>query len=308
MAAQSKSLTLPEVQSAFTGGISPARLSWLYRVGLAVVAGTMVLLPLCYIGLIALWGWLIKWHLAENVWLMSGRSARAWRGIAYIGPAVAGVIMFFFLVKPLFARAPRREDPIRLDPDEEPVLFAFIERICDEVCSPRPSRVVVDCQVNASASFERGLLGLLRRRLVLTIGLPLAAGLSARQLGGVLAHEFGHFAQGAGMGLTFVIRSVNGWFARVVYQRDEWDERLRLAARDRALARARRCLDVKEDSVRADVGRKCCQLLHVTPDGVRCRLLRGGARGQHDVSRDDAAAGRAEQGVSIRVRRCDEKP
>jgi Zn-dependent protease with chaperone function len=226
MAAQSRPLTLPEVQSAFTGNISPARLSSLYRVGLAVVAGTMVLLPLCYIGLIALWGWLIKWHLAENVWLLSGRSARVWRGIAYVGPAVAGIIMFFFLVKPLFARAPRREDPVRLDPDQEPVLFAFIDRICDGVRAPRPSRVVVDCQVNASASFERGFLGLLRRRLVLTIGLPLTAGLSARQLGGVLAHEFGHFAQGAGMGLTFVIRSVNGWFARVVYQRDEWDDRL----------------------------------------------------------------------------------
>jgi Zn-dependent protease with chaperone function len=35
--------------------------------------------------------------------------------------------------------------------------------------------------------------------LVLVIGLPLAAGMSMRQVAGVLAHEFGHFAQGAGM-------------------------------------------------------------------------------------------------------------
>ena len=220
------SLTVQSVQSAFAGSITPARLSWLYRAGLAVVAGTMILLPLCYVGLIALWGWVIKWHLTQNVWLLSGRSARVWRAIAYAGPAVAGGIMFFFLVKPLFARAARREELVALDSEHEPVLFAFIHRICDEVRAPRPARVVVDCQVNASASFDGGLLGLLRRRLVLTIGLPLTAGLTARQLGGVLAHEFGHFAQGAGMGLTFIIRSVNGWFARVVYQRDEWDERL----------------------------------------------------------------------------------
>ena len=56
------------------------------------------------------------------------------------------------------------------------------------------------------------------------------AGLSVRQFGGVLAHEFGHFSQGAGMRLTFIVRSVNAWFARVVYERDTWDDRLRSSA------------------------------------------------------------------------------
>jgi hypothetical protein len=45
-----------------------------------------------------------------------------------------------------------------------------------------------------------------------------------RMLTGVLAHEFGHFAQGTGMRLTYLIRSINGWFFRVVYERDSWDE------------------------------------------------------------------------------------
>jgi Zn-dependent protease with chaperone function len=72
---------------------------------------------------------------------------------------------------------------------------------------------LLDLQVNASASFRRGFLSLFSRDLTLTIGLPLVAGLTVRQLGGVLAHEFGHFAQGAGMRLTFVVRSVNAWFA-----------------------------------------------------------------------------------------------
>jgi len=46
----------------------------------------------------------------------------------------------------------------------------------------------------------------------------------------VLAHEFGHFAQGAGMKLTYIIRAISGWFARVVYERDEWDVLLVRAA------------------------------------------------------------------------------
>src|SRR6185369_1001304 len=59
--------------------------------------------------------------------------------------------------------------------------------------------------------------------LVLTIGLPLVAGLDTRQLAGVLAHEFGHFTQGFGMRLTYIIRTINAWFARVAYERDAWD-------------------------------------------------------------------------------------
>jgi Zn-dependent protease with chaperone function len=62
--------------------------------------------------------------------------------------------------------------------------------------------------------------------MVLTIGLPLVANLTAREFAGVVAHEFGHFTQGISMRLSYVIGSVNIWFARVVYQRDAWDESL----------------------------------------------------------------------------------
>ncbi len=45
-----------------------------------------------------------------------------------------------------------------------------------------------------------GLLSFLGHDLVLTLGLLLiAAGLTERELAGVIAHEFGHFRQGAGM-------------------------------------------------------------------------------------------------------------
>jgi hypothetical protein len=54
----------------------------------------------------------------------------------------------------------------------------------------------------------------------------LAPGLSLEQLAGVLAHEFGHFGQRAGMRLSYVIRSVNIWFARIVYERDQFDQTL----------------------------------------------------------------------------------
>ena len=79
--------------------------------------------------------------------------------------------------------------------------------------------------MNASAHLANWALSP-SKELVLTIGLPLVAGLTLRQFTGVLAHEFGHFSQGAGMRLTLLIRSINRWFTRVVYERDEWDETL----------------------------------------------------------------------------------
>jgi hypothetical protein len=92
--------------------------------------------------------------------------------------------------------------------------------------------VQVDLDVNASASLTHGIWSILTRHLTLTIGLPLAGGLTVRQLGGVLAHEFGHFAQGAGMGTTYIVRMISMWFARVVYERDRWDAQLEAWARE----------------------------------------------------------------------------
>ncbi len=79
----------------------------------------------------------------------------------------------------------------------------------------------------------RGGIGSLFRRgdLALTIGTPLLAGMTLRQLAGVLAHEMGHFAQGSSMRLTYLIRTVNGWLGRVAYERDSWDASLARAAK-----------------------------------------------------------------------------
>ena len=122
--------------------------------------------------------------------------------LAYLAPAIIGIALVFFMIKPVLARPGKRQDPVPILPANEPVLFAFIEQLCRQIRAPVPRRVQVDCQVNASASFPPGWLGIFRRKLVLTIGLRLVAGLSIRELGGVLAHEFGHFAQGGGMRLT----------------------------------------------------------------------------------------------------------
>jgi Zn-dependent protease with chaperone function len=217
----------PAAEWRIVGETRPKSVSLLYKLGLGAVALIMVLLPIIYVGIIVLVAWGVYEHALHPRYQLGGGTVAL---LGYLAPIIVGGVLVFFMIKPLFARRPKDYEPSGVLPAEEPELFRLIYAVCDTVQAPRPARVLVDFQVNAFAGFRRGLPDLLRRRLTLSIGLPLVAGLSVRQFGGVLAHEFGHFSQGAAMRLTFIVRSVNAWFARVVYERDAWDDRLRSSA------------------------------------------------------------------------------
>ena len=226
------SLSLEAINAAFGGSVPRIPVSFLYRLGLLVVAVAMVTLPLIYLALIGAAAWAVWYWATHFTYLLSVSRGRGLivMLLAYVTPIFAGAVLVFFMVKPLFARRPAHAQPLALNPGAEPLLFAFVTRLCQAVGAPFPTRIDIDCQLNASASFRRGLFSFLGNDLVLTIGLPLAASLNLREFAGVLAHEFGHFTQGFGMRLTYVIRSVNGWFARVVEERDAWDVMIEEAA------------------------------------------------------------------------------
>ena len=203
--------------AGFQGPIERVPTAQGYQLGIVMIAGFMLLLPLLYFGLIAL--------VAAGIGLTLMRGAG--NPVVFILSLLAAallLVLLVFMLKPLFARRAGGRRIRSLIPDSDPLLFEFVRRICILVQAPPPARIDIDCDVNASAGFDGGFRGLLSNDLVLTIGLPLAAGLSLQQVGGVLAHEFGHFSQGAGMRLTFVVRSINHWFLRAVYERDRWDD------------------------------------------------------------------------------------
>lgn len=206
--------------------LEPVEVSLWYKLGLAVVAFFMVLLPLIYVALVLLAGYGVYYHAVYHVAVFqSGGSAKG-ALVLYVIPLIVGVILVFFLIKPLFARQAKPPRLVVLKPGECPRLERFIRAICAAVGAPEPREIELNCDVNAAAAFRKGFWSIFRNDLKLIIGLPLVAGMNVQSLGGVLAHEFGHFAQGTGMRLTYVIRRVNGWFSRVVYERDAWDERL----------------------------------------------------------------------------------
>lgn len=215
------------VMAGFQGTFRRPATTTLYRIGLFGASLISLMLPILYVGFIASIVWLVTLHLRHNWTMLDGARGKGliFLVLAYISPAIAGAISIVFMLKPLLA--PRRESGsvISLTRDMEPLLFDFVAQICKDVGAPFPKRIDVDCDVNASASFQHGWKSLFKGSdLVLTIGLPLAAGMSLTQFAGVLAHEFGHFSQGAGMRVTYILRSINLWFLRVIYERDAWDE------------------------------------------------------------------------------------
>lgn len=220
-----------DIVRAIQGSFEPVRVRLAYRLALLIVAGAMVLLPALYLAFAGAVAWATYLHATRNTWLIRTPGGCFSAVVVYAGPIVAGTLGFLFLFKPILARQRPRNAPLPLSAGAETALYAFVDRLARTVRAPSPSRIEVDCQVNASASLGRGLSSFLGTDLVLTIGLPLAAGLSLPQFAGVLAHELGHFAQGTGMRFSALVRSISRWFARVVYQRDAWDHGLEDAIR-----------------------------------------------------------------------------
>jgi Zn-dependent protease with chaperone function len=202
-----------------------------YLIGLVATAVFLVLMPLVYFGLIAGVAWLCWWHLTSNYGLLILAGTHGIYGILlavflYLGPVAAGITMVIFMVRPLLIRGESRPESRVLDPSEAPDFVALVHAVADAVGAPRPAEIRVDSQVNASASFRNGFAGWLKGELTLTVGLPLVESMSTREVAGILGHEFGHFAQGGGMRLSFVVRTMIYWFQRVFQHRDSWDEQL----------------------------------------------------------------------------------
>ena len=95
-----------------------------------------------------------------------------------------------------------------LNPYKEEVLFDFIHKLRGFVRAPMPRRIEIDCGVKASSTLDIGVISFFEEDLVLKFGLPLVAGLTARQFAGLLAHELGHFSQVTGRRFPIIITSM----------------------------------------------------------------------------------------------------
>lgn len=210
-------------------------MSPLYVLNLVVVAGVVVLMPIIYFALIAGVGYFGFWWATEMTGIMSTEGVRV-RGrsggallfaklLAYLVPLFLAGLLLIFLLKPIFIGRGEREETVSLNEFEEPELFAFFNRVCEIIGAPKPKRIDLNNEVNASAGFARGFWSLfIPGDVVLTIGMPLVTGLTTRQFTGVMVHEFAHFRQGIAMRASMLINMVVGWFAVRAHSRDRLDD------------------------------------------------------------------------------------
>jgi Zn-dependent protease with chaperone function len=218
--------------AAFTGQIKRPGVGFFYTIGLAVVTLIMALMPVIYLALIGLVIYATYYHAVHHYGIMVTRygnlSVRLWilKFFIYGAPIFIGTIVSLFMLKPLFARHRSDEQPYALNPENEPLLYGFIAKICELVGAPMPRLIELDCHMNASASLRKGFGSFVGRDLTLRIGLPLVAGLTVAEFAAVIAHEFGHFRQGLAMRLSYIVHRIDFWFMRVIYERDAWDEML----------------------------------------------------------------------------------
>ncbi|MDB5105592.1 MAG: heat shock protein HtpX [Fibrobacteres bacterium] len=197
-----------------------------YAAGLLGVGIAMVLLPISYLSISAGVLWLLRRHLVGNFGWIIGSDASLPMGAGYIAIGLILSGMAVFLFRPFFAGRRRPKADLSLVPGEEPRLHAFVQQICSALGSPTPVRILVSMDVNASARLTPGFGNFLGGSLELVLGLPLVRGLELGQFAAVLAHELGHFRQGAAMRLVHGIRSVNQWFSRAAAREDSWERDL----------------------------------------------------------------------------------
>jgi Zn-dependent protease with chaperone function len=107
-----------------------------------------------------------------------------------------GGITIAIIVWSILPRRDKFPDPgVRLHRDDQPELFAAIEKTAQAAQQRPPAEVFLVGDVNAFVAERGGIAGFGSRR-VMGIGLPLLQTLNVSELRSVLAHEFGHFHGG----------------------------------------------------------------------------------------------------------------
>lgn len=217
--------SIEDFESLFKSKIPEVKVSTKYKASLFLVILASLIAPVIYLSLLSGLVYSLFSYIVSLPGILSEISnATAILG-AIIIPVFVPLVLFLFLIKPLFIFHEKPNDFL-LNRNQFPALFNLVKVMCNKIGVPVPAQIAINNEINASASAQNGLLSLVRGQLKLTIGLPLITGMNIRQLSGVLAHEFGHFAQPIAMTAYYMVNSINYWFSNRAYEPDKWDERL----------------------------------------------------------------------------------
>jgi hypothetical protein len=208
-------LTPEQVTAAFQGQIVLPQVSLARKIGTLLVLLVLFLLVLVYGAMLAGVAWVVYWLATHDF----GSAVPPW--IVSLAMAAAAIALLC-LLRPLFMPQERAHKSYPIPSGQAPALAELLALIARQVDAPAPAAVCVECSPR---------LALDRAGRTLTVGLGLAAGLTAQQLAGLVAGLVALHRRRAASGPTNLIRAINGWLWRSVYQEDRlerWITRVNL--------------------------------------------------------------------------------
>jgi hypothetical protein len=200
-------ITAEQLAAAFRGRIQPPQVSVVRKLGTWLVLVVLLLLVLFYAGVLAALAGAVYW-LATGDFGPSVPSALVSLGMA------AAAILFVSLLRPVLVPNNRVLEASPLPADRQPLLADFVGKVCEQLDAPTPKTIQTECSPRLAADGGGTRL---------TIGLPLLAVISVEQLGGLVAAALAPYRRRAGAAAANLIRAINGWMWRSVYQEDRFD-------------------------------------------------------------------------------------
>jgi Zn-dependent protease with chaperone function len=191
-----------------------------YKFQVVLLLISLLLFLLFYLALVAGSVWMIYWGVTHRFTNQQGGS----NPLINIGLVLAGAMLVLFLLKALVNQ--HRPDPkryVEVTEEDQPELFRFINRLCEEVKADRPSKVYLSFEVNAAVFYDTSMKALLvppPKNLLIGLGLVNSVPLS--EFKATLAHEFGHFSQRS-IRLGIYVYMANHILHDIIYARDSWD-------------------------------------------------------------------------------------
>ena len=127
-----------EMLEAFQGNIEPVKTPVSYRLGILLVALVMVILPVIYLGIIVCVGCAVYYHAVHDTAIVTAVRGRfaVLALLVYLAPMIIGGILVLFMFKPFLSRPAKRPTRKPLSRHDEPLLFAFVDRVCEAVRAP----------------------------------------------------------------------------------------------------------------------------------------------------------------------------
>lgn len=198
------------------------------RLGLLLTAVGMAIPALVYLSVIGVLGFIAYNYARRGIRLLevSEQGERLWTisDLGFIIPVALCLLFLLTLLEPLLVRRASPAPPRSLERAQETVLFSFVERLARTVGAPLPKVIEVTTDADLGLQREPRRRG---GRLVLTLGLPLVAGLTLEQFAGLLARECTTYVRRPGNALLRLIRRADDRFDQLLADCTDLQEKRR---------------------------------------------------------------------------------